>query len=138
MPSIPSLRSSGARGSSSFLPGRAGALTSGCFSAELAGCCSRPRAVFMLITLQVFPLHFRNQQGGGAEGEGRLGFLQLWGRTLEAFYVKEQGAMNRWRLFMLLLGIRSVLEQGTGSWAGTAFPQHRALCLLPAPDLVLR
>lgn len=94
----------------------------------------------MLITLQVFPLRFRKQQGGGAEGEGRLGFLQLWGRTLEAFYVKEWGNDELLALFMLLLGIGSVLEQGlgSGSWAGTALPQHRALCLLPAPDLVLR
>lgn len=42
--------------------------------------------------------------------------------------------MNRWRLFMLLLGIGSVEEQGlgNGSWAGTAFSQLRgslpALC----------
>lgn len=53
-----------------FLGGGAGAVTSGCFSAELAGCRSRPRAVFMLITLQVFPLRFRNQRGesrGGRE-----------------------------------------------------------------------
>lgn len=67
MLSIPTRRGSGAE-AGFFLLGRAGAVTSGCFSAELAGCCSRPRAVFMLITLQVFPLCFRNQQGGSRGG----------------------------------------------------------------------
>lgn len=40
----------------------------------------------MLITLQVFPPCFRISREG-AEGEGRLELLWLWGRALEALFI---------------------------------------------------
>lgn len=49
-------------------------------------------------------------------GEGRLGFLQLWGRTLEAFYVKERGNDEPLAFIYAAFGNREGLRAGAGNW----------------------